>query len=82
MAPSVNYAQVATDESSSAAAGQSNGPLATPPLMKRPYVWGGLLVIVIAAGVLLTSASPWFRPGTIQIEAGRRRGRLLQDADF
>ncbi|KAJ1452298.1 Adenylylsulfate kinase-domain-containing protein, partial [Pelagophyceae sp. CCMP2097] len=53
----VNYAKVATDESGSTAAGQSNGPLATPPLMKRPYVWGGLLFVVIAAGVLLTSGA-------------------------
>lgn len=56
--PTVNYSKVATDESGSGGgSGESNGPLATPPIMQRPAVWVVILVVVIGAGVMLTSGS-------------------------
>lgn len=56
--PTVNYSKVATDESGSGGSGgESNGPLATPPIMQRPAVWVVILVVVIGAGLMLTSGS-------------------------
>ena len=49
----MSYAKLATDENG----GESNGPLASPPMMKRPVVWIGMLIIAIGAGVALTSSS-------------------------
>ncbi|KAJ8599325.1 hypothetical protein CTAYLR_005348 [Chrysophaeum taylorii] len=53
--PTVNYSKVATEEGGGG--GESNGPFATPPMMKRPIVWVGMLILAIGAGVALTSGS-------------------------
>lgn len=52
------YSKVATEEGGAMESPKhSNGPLATPPMMKRPWVWGLFLVFAIGGGLLLTSGS-------------------------
>jgi len=45
--PQISYAKVATDEGGE----HSNGPFASPPMMRRPVVWIGILIVAIGAGV-------------------------------
>eukprot|EP00635_Sarcinochrysidales_sp_CCMP3193_P013541 CAMPEP_0118904606 /NCGR_PEP_ID=MMETSP1166-20130328/9000_1 /TAXON_ID=1104430 /ORGANISM="Chrysoreinhardia sp, Strain CCMP3193" /LENGTH=1143 /DNA_ID=CAMNT_0006843863 /DNA_START=17 /DNA_END=3448 /DNA_ORIENTATION=+ len=49
--PQISYAKVATDENGNESA------FSSPPMMRRPVVWIGILICAIGAGVALTSSS-------------------------
>ena len=51
------YSKVATEEGGMEPPKSSNGPLATPPMIKRPWIWFVLLIFAIGAGLFLTSSS-------------------------
>ena len=53
------YSKVASEEGGSMQGPKhSDGPLATPPMIQRPWVWFFLLVAAIGTGLFLTGSSP------------------------
>ena len=53
------YSKVASEEGGSMEGPKhSDGPLATPPMIQRPWAWFFLLVAAIGAGLFLTVSSP------------------------
>ena len=62
------YSKVATEEGGKMEGpNHSNGPLAPPPMLKRPWIWGILLCFAIGAGLLLTGTpSP---PDVLEVPA-------------